>query len=119
MAKKITKVIFKRRRILGDLYERSESIESIPVYIKDTESKPIGTVEESVNHDDAFVFRLPPTELKTLSVGGYKIGVDYNFTKNDNDTGEKSVKLNHIILVPKEKALLLYRKRGSRSKNDK
>ena len=50
----------KRRDILGDLYDRCETITSVPVYLNDTSAEPIGFVDESLGHYvDAFLFNLP------------------------------------------------------------
>ena len=106
-------IIFKRRRILGDLYDQCDAIESIPVYLTDTDSEPIGTVEESpANYSDAFVFKLPSSICKSFSVGDYHVGLDYDFNEENKKTGNKRIKLNHIILVAKQKAIP-YGKRGS------
>lgn len=106
-------VIFKRRRILGDLYEQCDAIDSIPVYLNNIDTEPIGTVEESpANYTDAFVFKLPADVCKSFSVDGYDVGVDYDFTDKNRNSSNDRIKLNHIILVAKRKAIP-YGKRGS------
>ncbi len=106
-------VIFKRRRILGDLYDQCDAIESIPVYMNNTDEEPIGTVEESpATYGDAYVFKLPANICKAFAVGDYHIGVDYDFADKDKTAGSDRIKLNHMILVAKQKAIP-YGKRGS------
>ena len=99
-------VIFKRRAILGDLFDQCDAIESIPVYLNGVEEEPIGTVEESpASYSDAFVFKLPSNVCKSFSIGDYHVGFDYNVDEESRDGGKKRVKLNHIVLVPKQKAV--------------
>ena len=102
-------IAFKRRRILGELYQQSEPVSNIPVYLNDTSEEPIGTVEESPNHyTDAFLFHLPDAICKKLSNNSYDIGIDYDFADNNKNR----VKLNHIILVVKKGAEPIPRRNG-------
>jgi hypothetical protein len=106
-------IIFKRRRILGDIYTQCGHIESIPVYLNEVAGEPIGTVEESpAIYGDAFVFKLPGDVCKIFSVDGYDVGVDYDFSDKQKKSGKDSITLNHILLIPKPKAAP-YGKRGS------
>jgi hypothetical protein len=105
---------FKRRNILGELYQRSEKVDSIPVYINDTNEEPIGTVEESPNqYADAFLFHLPAAICKKLSTNSFDIGIDYNFTDKDKNSNKDRIKLNHIILFVKRNAEPIPRRNGS------
>jgi len=95
----------KRRNILGDLYDRCETINSIPVYMNNKSEEPIGFVDESLgDYVDGFVFHLPEDVCKRLSVNGYEIGVDYSFSDINGKTDNHRIKLNHIILVAKQSA---------------
>lgn len=114
----INTVIFKRRRILGDLYDQCDPIESIPVYLNGADTEPIGTVEEAPeNYSDAFVFKLPGDICKAFSVGDYHVGIDYDFADKNKKSNSDRIKLNHIILVAKQKAIP-YQKRGSHHNSD-
>lgn len=95
-------ISFKRRNILGELYQHCDAISSIPVYMSDTTDEPIGTVEESPDHyADAFLFHLPPQICKRLSTNSYDIHFDYDVTDKNDDSDNKRIKLNHIILAGK------------------
>jgi hypothetical protein len=110
---KLNTLVFKRQRILGDLYERCAPIEEIPVYLNDTVEEPIGTVEESPGqYSDAFVFKLPVNVCKLFSVGDYNVGVDYDFVDKEKVSSTDQIKLNHIILVEKQKAVPYGRRSG-------
>ena len=98
-------IIFKRRRVLGELYAQVRAVESAPVYLNDTDGEPVGTVEEiPERYGDAFVFKLPADVCKLFSVDGYDVGVDYDFTDKNRSAGKDSITLNHILLIPKPKA---------------
>lgn len=87
----------KRRYVLGDLYDRCEVSEKIPVYINSVTDEPIGFVDDSLgSYADAFLFHLPEDVCKKLSTGHYKYGFDYDLT------GPKKIKLNHILLLSNE-----------------
>lgn len=112
-------VIFKRRRILGDLYSQCQGIDNIPVYLDDAGGEPVGTVEESpAQYGDAFVFKLPADICKLFSVDGYDVGVDYDYVDKNKTTNRDPIKMNHIILIAKPKASP-YGKRGSRQAVEK
>ena len=103
----------KRRDILGDLYERCEPIDSIPVYLNDTTGEPIGFVDESLgNYVDAFLFNLPEDVCKKLSTNGsYDIAFDYDFLDKNSTSNKAPIKLNHIVLVPRQPSLPIPRKK--------
>lgn len=91
----------KRHYILGNLAEKCEPVEKIPVFLDDITAEPIGYVDESLGrYVDAFVFHLPEDVCKRLATNGYDLDVDYQVSKSKT-TGEKDVrlKLNHIILT--------------------
>ena len=107
-------VAFKRRNILGALYQQSEPVSSIPVYLDDATGEPIGTMEENPNqYADSFIFHLPDNVCKKLSTNSFDIGIDYDFTDEDTEPGNRRVKLNHIILATKKSALPVPRRSGS------
>lgn len=94
----------KRRNILGDLYSQCDTVTSIPVYLDDKSADPIGFVDESLGrYMDAFLFHLPEDVCKKLSSSSYDIVIDYDFSDQNNLTGDnKRLKLNHILLIPKQ-----------------
>lgn len=103
----------KRRDILGDLYDRCEPISSIPVYLNDTSTEPIGFVDESLGHYvDAFLFNLPEDVCKKLSTNGsYDIAFDYDFLDKNNKSTHSRIELNHILLVARQPSLPIPRKK--------
>lgn len=104
----------KRRNILADLYNQCDHINSIPVYMDNLSDDPIGYVDESLGHyADGFVFHLPEDVCKKLSVSGYEIGIDYSFTGVEGKTNSQRIKLNHIILVAKQSARPIPRRKVS------
>ncbi|MEP6923266.1 MAG: hypothetical protein ABI954_02270 [Pyrinomonadaceae bacterium] len=94
----------KRRNILGDLYPQCDTVSSIPVYMDDKSADPIGFVDESLGrYMDAFLFHLPEDVCKKLSSSSYDIIIDYDFSDQSGSSGEnKRLKLNHILLIPKQ-----------------
>lgn len=97
----------RRRNILGDIYGQCDRIDSIPVYLESTTADPIGSVDESLGrYTDAFVFRLPEDVCKKLSTGSYEIGLDFDSRKN-------RIKLNHIILLPKQLPIAIPRRNAN------
>ena len=86
----------KRSYILGNLYNRCEVSESIPVYIDSVTEEPAGFVDNSLGkYADAFLFHLPEDICKKLSTGHFKYAFDYE--KIDLETNK--IKLNYIMLV--------------------
>jgi hypothetical protein len=92
----------KRSQVLGDIYNRCEKIESIPVYMNDVSGELLGHVDESLGkYADAFVFHLSEDVCKKLSSGHYLYGFDYDVL--ESNTGKNShIKLNYILLVGKK-----------------
>jgi hypothetical protein len=85
----------KRSYILGDLYNRCEVSENIPVYIDTVTDEPAGYVDSSLGaYADAFLFHLPEDVCKKLSTGHFKYGFDYEKTAEKN-----KIKLNYIMLI--------------------
>lgn len=86
----------KRRHILGNLYGRCETIESVPVFLEVETEEPIGFADESLGrYVDAFSFHLPETTCKRLSSNGYLVSVDYAISELD----AKMFRINHFVLV--------------------
>lgn len=94
----------KRRYILGNLAEKCETVNEIPVYLNDKSGAPIGFADESLGrYADAFLFHLPEDVCKRLSTNGYDLDVDYEVRQRNDKTRENErVKLNHIILTSRE-----------------
>lgn len=86
----------KRSYVLGNLYNRCEVSESVPVYIDTITDEPAGFVDNSLGkYADAFLFHLPEDVCKKLSTGHFKYAFDYEKTEEDNN----KIKLNYILLV--------------------
>ena len=95
---KYSPLAIRRRNILGDIYGKCETVESIPVYLDDKTTEPIGHVDESLGrYADAFVFHLPEEICKKLSTGSYEVFIDSEASDEEN-----RIKLNHIVLVAKQ-----------------
>ena len=98
-------IAIKRRRVLGNLYDQCDNIESIPVYLDDTASEIIGYADESLGrYADAFLFRLPEDICKKLSMSGFEFGFDYNRAESVKANQKQRFTLNHILLIAKKKA---------------
>jgi hypothetical protein len=107
-------VAFRRRNILGSLYQQCDPVGSIPVYLDDTNSDPIGTMETNPNqYADSFIFHLPDNICKKLSTNSFDIGVDYEFADENTDSNNRRIKLKHIILAVKKSAVPIPRRNGS------
>ncbi len=92
----------KRRHILGNLYGRCETIESIPIYLNEVTEEPIGFGDESLGrYVDAFSFHLPEAICKKLSSNGYVVAFDYEISPENN----KKYKLNYFVLLPPPSAI--------------
>lgn len=90
----------KRSYVLGNLYDKCEPIESIPVYLLNTSDEMIGYVSESSEpYADAFVFHIPEDICKKLSSGSYGYGLDYDYASDNKITSKRKIKLNHIVLM--------------------
>jgi hypothetical protein len=91
----------KRHQVLGDIYNRCEKIESLPVYMNDPSGELLGHVDESLGqYADAFVFHLSEDICKKLSSGHYSYGFDYEVL--ENEAGKNGhIRLNYILLVGK------------------
>ena len=92
----------KRRHVLGDLYKRCESVESIPVYLNDSSGELLGYVDESLGlYADAFSFHLEEDVCKKLSASGYEFAFDYETIKDASD-GKNRFKLNCMLLIARK-----------------
>ncbi len=94
----------KRRHVLGDIYDRCDHVESIPVYLDEKSDEPLGFVDESMGHfADAFLFHLPELVCKKLSTGHFDYIFDYEYAgRTAGNSSQKRIKLNGILLVPKK-----------------
>ena len=92
----------KRSQVLGDIYQRCEKIESIPVYLNDVSGELLGRVDESLGkYADAYVFHLAEDICKKLSSGHYLYGFDYDVL--ETKPGKKPhIRLNCILLLGKQ-----------------
>jgi hypothetical protein len=93
----------KRRNILGDIYNRCDTVDSIPVYLNIKSEEPLGYADESLGHyADAFLFHLPENVCKQLSTGHFDYAFDFDYLDDKDKTNKKRrIKLNCILLVPR------------------
>jgi hypothetical protein len=100
-----------RRHVLGDLYARCEHLESVPVYLADVSTEPIGHCDESLGiYADAFCFHLSDDDCKKLSTGNFTFSFDYE-ASTAVDARSRQVTLRSIILNPRK----AYEKPGPKS----
>lgn len=94
----------KRRNILGDIYSRCDTVESIPVYLNDQSDELLGYADESLGlYADAFLFHLPEIICKKLSTGHFNYVFDCDYSDETLKIGKgRRIKLNCILLVPKK-----------------
>jgi hypothetical protein len=95
----------KRRHVLGDIYDRCEHVENIPVYLDTKAGEPVGYADESLGHfADAFLFHLPELVCKKLSTGHFDYIFDYEYVRRTaGSSGRRRIRLNGILLIPKRK----------------
>lgn len=100
---KYSPLAMKRRQILGDIYDRCNSIESIPVYLEEKSDEPLGTVDESMGEfADTFVFHLPEIICKKLSAGQFEYIFEFEYLKSPRvPKSKKRILLKSILLMPK------------------
>jgi hypothetical protein len=93
----------KRRYILGNLADKCDTINKIPVYLNDKSEAPIGFADESMGrYADAFLFHLPEDVCKRLSTNGYELEIDYDVSvENEKNGKNERITLNYIILTSK------------------
>ena len=78
-------LVIERRRILGDICNRCEKIESIPVYIDDVSGESLGCADESFDQfTDVLVFHLSEIIRKKPSTGHYNYGFDFDVLESRN-----------------------------------
>src|SRR4029434_8525242 len=88
-----------RRHVLGDLYERCDSITAaIPVYLAGDEPTLLGHADQSLGHyADAFSFHLDTDSCKKLSAGQFTCIVSYDHAERKANSRRK-IKLTSITL---------------------
>jgi len=93
-----------RRHVLGDLYERCDSITAaIPVYLAGTEPTLLGHADESLGHyADAFSFHLDTDSCKKLSAGQYTYMLGYDHTDPKGKGSRQRITLTSITLKGRE-----------------
>ena len=112
-AMKYSPLSISRRHVLGDLYARCEHIESIPVFLGDERTEPIGHVDESLGiYADAFCFHLTDDDCKKLSTGNFTFSFDYERVEPPgNEARNFKVRLNFVVLHPRK----AYEKPGAKA----
>lgn len=94
-------IAIKRHFVLGDLYDKCETIESIPVYMNSKSGELLGYADESLGrYADAFLFHLPEDICKKLSTGHFNYSFDYSYSGKEPNK-KKEIVLNYIILIGK------------------
>src|SRR4030095_16184652 len=93
-----------RRHVLGDLYERCDSITAaIPVYLAGDEPTLLGHADESLGHyADAFSFHLDTDSCKKLSAGQYTYQLSYDHTDSKAKGSRGRITLTSITLKGRE-----------------
>jgi hypothetical protein len=89
---KYSPVSFARRHVLGDLYPRCDSIESVPVFlcVEDVREE-VGHADEGLGHyADAFCFYLSDEICKKLMTGNYTFSFDYEVIKSKGSSNSSS-----------------------------
>lgn len=98
-------IALKRRHVLGDLYDRCDRSEIIPVYLGEKTEESIGHADESMGvFIDAFLFHLPEDICKKLGTSHYQFAFNYDFS-GETVRGVKRIKLNHILLITRATSL--------------
>lgn len=102
-----------RRHVLGDLYARCDHLESVPVFLTDDASDPIGHCDEGLGrYADAFCFHLSDDDCKKLSTGNFTFSFDYETAGTGSpEMKNRRVTLKSIILNPRK----AYEKPGPKS----
>jgi hypothetical protein len=92
-----------RRHVLGDLYNRCERLDRIPVYLNDATGERLGYVDESLGeYADAFTFHLSEDHCKKLAGGQFLYSFDYHFSESATraaSPGKRRIKLISIFLT--------------------
>ena len=93
-----------RRHVLGDLYDRCDSItDTIPVYLAGDEPTLLGHADESLgNYTDAFSFHLDIDSCKRLSSGQFTYLIGYDLIGAKAAASRRRIKLTSITLKPRE-----------------
>jgi hypothetical protein len=91
----------KRSHVLGEIYKYCDAVESVPVYLNNTQGELLGHADESLGrYADAFLFHLPEDVCKKLSTGHYHYVFDYDVCY-DNADKKRRIKLKYIMLIGK------------------
>lgn len=112
-------ISFRRSHVLGELYNRCEPIESIPVYSDDTNGEQLGYADESLGYyADAICFHLADDVCKKLAGGRYVYSFNYDFSDPRDKSTRRRIKLSSICLIhrkPVEPAVTRGRKASPES----
>ena len=94
----------KRSNVLGNIYNRCDTIESIPVYMNSQSGELLGFVDESMGrYSDTFLFHLPESVCKQLSSNHFDYAFDFEYAdKKPQGVNKKRIKLNHILLIERK-----------------
>ena len=95
----IEKLSFARRRVLGDLHDRCDSIDLVPVFLEDDPKTEIGFADQSMGrYADAFSFHLPAEICKLLSAGRFSFSFGYAHAARTEKVTRPRFKLTYICL---------------------
>ncbi|MGD9563277.1 MAG: hypothetical protein AB7F88_13825 [Pyrinomonadaceae bacterium] len=99
-------VTMARRHVLGELNQRCDPVENVPVYLDDTAGEQLGFVDEtSGKYADAITFHLADDVCKKLAAGQFSYAFEYNYADGDDKAAASSkrrVKLSSITLVSRK-----------------
>ncbi len=95
-----------RRHILGDLNQRCEPIQSVPVHLDEMTGEMLGFADESLGkYADAVTFHLADDVCKKLSMGQFTYSIEYDYADVDDVSAAPSkrrIKLTSITLVSRK-----------------
>lgn len=95
-----------RRHVLGELNERCDAVENVPVYLDDTTGDVLGFVDESLGkYADAITFHLTDEICKKLASGQFTYSFEYDYADGKNTAAAPSkrrIKLSSITLVSRK-----------------
>jgi hypothetical protein len=93
-------LLFSRRHVLGDLYNRCDRDDSVPVFMEEDPDTQIGLADQSTSrYVDAFSFHLPAAICKKLSSGQFAFSFGYAHAKSDDVFNKPRIRLTYICLT--------------------
>jgi hypothetical protein len=91
---------FARRHVLGDMHNRCDEVESVPVYMEGDLETQVGFADQSMGrYRDAFSFHLPADVCKKLSSGHFTFSFGYAHAKAVDLFSKPRIRLTYICLT--------------------